>query len=162
MSTDGLERRAFLQGGAAALGGAALALGGRAAWDAVTTSSAAAPPADAVGRAVVPAYGDRQAGVGTVPQSFASFVSLDLVDGVDREALVRLMRIWTDDIDRLTGGRPGLADTEPELAVVPARLTVTLTADDGTTLDVTASARSFAGANASYSGTASPMASPTP
>lgn len=41
-------------------------------------------------------------------------------------------------------------------------VTVTLTADDGTTLHVTASARSFAGANESYSGTASPMASPTP
>ncbi|HUX72016.1 MAG TPA: copper chaperone PCu(A)C [Cellulomonadaceae bacterium] len=39
---------------------------------------------------------------------------------------------------------------------------VTLQADDGTTLDVTASARSFAGANESYSGTASPMASSMP
>ncbi|HUX72015.1 MAG TPA: Dyp-type peroxidase [Cellulomonadaceae bacterium] len=126
MSTDGLDRRAFLQGGAAALGGAALALGGRAAWEAATVSGDVAPPADAVGRAVVPAHGDRQAGVGTAPQSFASFVSLDLVDGVDRHALVRLMRIWTDDVDRLTSGRPGLADTEPELAVAPARLTVTV------------------------------------
>ncbi|MCR6490991.1 Dyp-type peroxidase [Cellulomonas sp. P24] len=126
MSGDGLDRRAFLQGGAAALGGAALALGGRAAWDAATASEPAVGPADAVGRAFVAARGVRQAGVGTPPQSFASFVSLDLVDGVDRAALVRLMRIWTDDIDRLTGGRPGLADTEPELAVVPARLTVTV------------------------------------
>ncbi|OIQ91776.1 hypothetical protein GALL_263150 [mine drainage metagenome] len=39
---------------------------------------------------------------------------------------------------------------------------VTLSADDGTTLEVTASARSFAGANESYSGTASPMPSPMP
>ena len=39
---------------------------------------------------------------------------------------------------------------------------VTLSADDGTTLDVTAPARSFAGANESYSGTASPMASSMP
>ncbi len=126
MSTDGPDRRAFLRGGVAALGGAALALGGRSAWDAATTSDVGAPPADAVGRAVVPAHGLRQAGVGTAPQSFAAFVSLDLADGVDREALVRLMRIWTDDIERLTTGRPGLADTEPELAAVPARLTVTV------------------------------------
>ncbi|HUX72067.1 MAG TPA: copper chaperone PCu(A)C [Cellulomonadaceae bacterium] len=41
-------------------------------------------------------------------------------------------------------------------------VTVTLSADDGTTLDVTASARSFAGANESYSGTASPTASSMP
>jgi len=39
-------------------------------------------------------------------------------------------------------------------------VTVTLSADDGTTLTITAPARSFAGANESYSGTASPMASP--
>jgi len=126
VTTDGLDRRAFLQGGAAALGGAALALGGRSAWDAATASEPATAPADAVGRAFVPARGERQAGVGTLPQAFASFVSLDLLAGVDRAALVRLMRIWTDDIDRLAGGRPGLADTEPELAGVPARLTITV------------------------------------
>lgn len=123
--TEGLDRRSFLQGGAAALGGAALALGGRAAWDASTTP-APGPAPDAVGRATEPAAGVRQAGVATVPQSFATWVALDLLDGVDRAALVRLMRIWTDDIARLTAGRPGLADTEPELAQVPARLTVTL------------------------------------
>ena len=121
--TDAVPRRSFLQGGAAAVGGAALALGGRAAWD---TSTTAAPAPDAVGRATEPAAGPRQAGVATAPQSFATWVALDLLDGVDRAALVRLMRIWTDDIARLTAGRPGLADTEPELALVPARLTVTV------------------------------------
>ncbi len=39
---------------------------------------------------------------------------------------------------------------------------VTLSADDGTTLEVTASARSFAGGNENYSGTASPTTSPMP
>ena len=46
--------------------------------------------------------------------------------GTDRDALARLMRIWTDDIERLMSARPGLADTEPELAEVPASLTVTV------------------------------------
>ena len=41
-------------------------------------------------------------------------------------------------------------------------VTVTLTADDGTTLDVVAAARSFTGANEKYSGTASPTSSPMP
>ncbi|MEY7973951.1 Dyp-type peroxidase, partial [Saccharomonospora xinjiangensis] len=78
------------------------------------------------GTATVPFRGPRQAGVGTPPQSFATLVAFDLLDGADRAALVRLMRVWTDDIERLTGGRPALSDTEPELATVPARLTVTV------------------------------------
>ncbi|MGI5159062.1 Dyp-type peroxidase domain-containing protein [Microbispora sp. CA-102843] len=36
-----------------------------------------------------------------------------------------LMRLLTDDARRLTQGRSALADTEPELAPLPARLTVT-------------------------------------
>ncbi|HEV6955500.1 MAG TPA: Dyp-type peroxidase [Promicromonospora sp.] len=124
----GASRRAFLQGGAAALGGAALALGGRAAVDAAAAEPPPppVPPVDATGTATVPFRGARQPGVDTVPQAFAALVALDLVDGVDRDALVRLMGIWTDDVERLMAGRPGLADTEPELATIPARLTVTL------------------------------------
>ncbi|GAA4716392.1 Dyp-type peroxidase [Isoptericola chiayiensis] len=126
-TSSGSSRRSFLRGGAAALGGAALALGGRSAWDAAqATEAPAAPPADADGRATVPFRGPHQAGVDTPPQSFAAFVALDLADGVDRDALIRLMGIWTDDVDRLAAGKAGLTDTEPELAQVPARLTVTL------------------------------------
>ena len=156
MSTPGPDRRTFLQGGAAILGGAALAFGGRAAWDAAAaepgsaeTGSAASGAAsssgtagmsgtagtpgtstsgsaDTAGRAVVPFFGEQQAGVATPPPAFASLVAFDLVAGADRDALVRLMRIWTDDIGRLTAGEPGLGDTEPELATVPASLTVTI------------------------------------
>ena len=36
-----------------------------------------------------------------------------------------MLRLLTDDARRLTQGRPALADTEPELADCPARLTVT-------------------------------------
>jgi dye decolorizing peroxidase len=126
----GPDRRTFLQGGAAALGGAALAIGGRAAWDSATARSespdSSPAVADAAGRAVVPFFGTQQAGVATPPPAFASFIAFDLVAGTDRDALVRLMRIWTDDLGRLTAGRPGLGDTEPELATVPASLTVTV------------------------------------
>ncbi|MBD8079614.1 Dyp-type peroxidase [Cellulosimicrobium arenosum] len=121
-----------MRGGAAAFGGAALALGGRSAWEAAAapspTAGSAAPaaPPDASGRATVEFRGARQPGVTTPPQAFGAFVAFDLVEGVDRDALVRLMRIWTDDVERLMAGEPGLADTEPELATVPASLTVTV------------------------------------
>jgi len=62
----------------------------------------------------------------TTPVTPGDDIALDLLNGVDRVALQRLMRIWTDDTDRLARGVPGLADTEPELSTSPARLTVTV------------------------------------
>lgn len=119
-----VDRRTFLTGSVAALGGAALATGGLVAVDAARPSTQA--EVDAVGRAVEPFTGPRQAGVATPPQAFATWVAFDLLPGVDRRALLRLMTVWTQDAERLTSGRPALADTEPELAAVPARLTVTV------------------------------------
>lgn len=126
--TRGTSRRGFLQVGAAAVGGAAAALAGRGAWDASTRADPAAPaPApDAAGTRTVAFRGARQPGVATPPQGFTTLVALDLRDGADRDAVTRLMRIWTDDVERLMAGRPSLADTEPELAAVPAGLTVTV------------------------------------
>lgn len=74
----------------------------------------------------MPFYGPHQAGVATAPQSHAAFVAFDLRSGTDRDDLVGVLKIWTDDAARLTQGRPALADTEPELTRRPARLTVTL------------------------------------
>lgn len=78
-----------------------------------------------IGTAVEPFHGSRQAGVATDPQAHAAFVAFTLHRGVDRATLGRLLRLLTDDAARLTRGHPPLADTEPELAVLPARLTVT-------------------------------------
>lgn len=127
----GPSRRGFLRGGATflggTLGGSAATLGGTAAWGATRPASDTGEQApDEAGQATVPFRGARQPGVATSPQAFATLVAFDLAAGTDREALVRLMRIWTDDAERLMAGRPGLADTEPELAAVPARLTVTV------------------------------------
>ena len=121
MDEPRIDRRSFLIGGAALAGGAAAALAGRAAWEATRPDQTNTE----LGTATAACHGPRQAGVDGDPQAFATFVAYDLLD-VDRPALVRLMRIWTDDIARLTRGTPALADTEPELAQVPARLTVTL------------------------------------
>jgi dye decolorizing peroxidase len=82
--------------------------------------------AEALGEQTVPFRGAHQAGIETSLQSSATFVALDLRDGVDRSALVRMMGLLTDDIERLASGRPALADPTPELAEVPARLTVTI------------------------------------
>lgn len=125
-----VSRRAFLVGGAAAgavaVAGAGGAWAGRATAPATGAASSGTGEASLHGDARVPFHGLRQAGVETPPQAYLTLVALTLAPGTDRDALVRLMRIWTDDVARLTQGRPGLTDTEPELAEVPARLTVTV------------------------------------
>ncbi|GAA3622445.1 Dyp-type peroxidase [Nonomuraea rosea] len=74
---------------------------------------------------VEPFHGAHQAGVATAAQAYAVFLGFDLLPGTRKEAIVRLLQLLTDDAARLTQGRPALADTEPELAVTPARLTIT-------------------------------------
>ncbi|MCT2281227.1 Dyp-type peroxidase, partial [Micromonospora chalcea] len=78
-----------------------------------------------IGSAVEPFHGARQSGVTTEPQAHAAFVAFTLRPGTDRAALGRMLRLLSDDAARLTQGRPALADTEPELGLLPARLTVT-------------------------------------
>lgn len=136
---SGFSRRHLLFGGAAAAGaGAAVALGASAAMRAGVDGADAAGAgaggpgaaggavsATAVGAAVVPFHGTHQAGIETPPQSHALFIALDLLPEVDAAALRRMLRVLSDDAARVTQGRAPLADTEPELAEVPARLTVT-------------------------------------
>ncbi|GGM38254.1 peroxidase [Promicromonospora citrea] len=119
---SGSTRRQFLLGGAVAGVGAAAAVGGDAALRAVAAEPAPAPPH---GEGTVPFFGPHQAGIATDAQAHGLFVALDLLDGTDRPALTRMMRILTDDAARLTQGEPALADSEPELAAAPAHLTVT-------------------------------------
>ena len=116
------NRREFLKGGAAFIGGASLA--GAAAY-VTSKEDAGSPDVTAWGGDVLPFHGEHQSGVETLPQAFSSFQAFDLRPGVDREAVGRLMRLWTDDAARLTEGAAALADDEPELAQNPARLTVT-------------------------------------
>jgi dye decolorizing peroxidase len=96
---------------------------------AASAAVAAVPtPAHAKGPSgadVVPFHGAHQAGVATQPQAHAVFVAFDLKRGTGKDPIVRMMRLLTDDARRLAQGRGALADTEPELAVSPARLTIT-------------------------------------
>ncbi|MFC8045965.1 Dyp-type peroxidase [Nocardia sp. NPDC057353] len=112
-------RRRLLGGGAVALGAAGVAGVGSAAL-----AAGRAAPADP-GLATEPFHGVHQAGITTRPQSQVSYLAFDLRPGVGRDDLAGVLRIWTEDAARLTAGRPALADTEPELALRPARLTVT-------------------------------------
>ena len=117
-----MSRRDLL--GASAVGLSGVTVGVVAGRASATQPDLAPPPEQ--GSAVVPFHGARQAGITTVPQDHLTLVALDLAEGVDRGALVRMMRILTDDISRLTAGEPALTDTEPELALSPAHLTVTV------------------------------------
>ncbi|MBH0116274.1 Dyp-type peroxidase [Salinibacterium sp. NG253] len=129
-----LSRRHLLWGGAAAAGvGAATAagvsiVGGTSGSIAPTSSgdatTAGFTPQEAF-EGAVPFYGAHQAGIETPAQSNAVFIALDLRDDIDASGLRRLMGVLTDDAARLTAGQPALADSEPELAVIPAQLTVT-------------------------------------
>lgn len=78
-----------------------------------------------VGTDTVPFHGRRQAGVETSGQAHAVMVALTLRPETDRGGVQRMLRLLSDDAARLTQGRATLADTEPELAPAPARMTVT-------------------------------------
>lgn len=121
----GANRRQFLVGGAAAIGGAAVAVGGAYAVGAAVTESAPSDMVELNGRRTVPFFGAHQAGIETAAAAHGVFVALDLDPAVDRDRIRAMMRLLTDDAARLTRGDPALADTEPELAAMPAGLTVT-------------------------------------
>ncbi|MFF3026417.1 Dyp-type peroxidase [Microbacterium sp. NPDC057944] len=120
----GSTRRQFLLGGAVAGVGAAAAVGIDIALN-QKAAPAVTPSAPMNGDEKVPFHGIHQAGIDTPAQAHGMFLALDLHDTTDREGVTRLMRILTDDAARLTQGAPALADSEPELAASPARLTVT-------------------------------------
>lgn len=113
-----LNRRRLLGGGAAAAGAAGIGWGTLA----FTGDRPTETPAAAI---TEPFHGTHQAGIETDAQSQVVFVAFDLRPGTDRDDIIGILKIWTDDAARLTDGRPALGDTEPELAQRPARLTVT-------------------------------------
>ncbi len=129
---DDLSRRRFLTRGtavgASTLAGIAIGVAGSNAVSgpgAEATEPSLTPPAPAGGK-TVNFFGSRQAGVDTPPQAHLALIALDFRPGANRDSAIRLMRLWCDDAQRLTTGRPALADLAEELAAEPARLTVTV------------------------------------
>lgn len=117
-----VSRRRLLAGGAAAAGLAGAA--GASGWVAGARGATEQNPFAAE---TVAFHGLRQAGIETPPQSHGVFIGLDLQprQASARDALQAVLKLWSTDAERLTQGLPALADTEPELAPRPARLTVT-------------------------------------
>ncbi|HCG55962.1 MAG TPA: Dyp-type peroxidase [Brevibacterium sp.] len=72
-----------------------------------------------------PFYAPHQSGVETTPQAHAHFLALTLKPGSKAGDVMRWLRLLTADAAALTQGSGPLADSEPELAHDPARLTIT-------------------------------------
>lgn len=118
------SRRILLGGAAASAGLVALGAGGQAA---ASQHLVPPEPGDGWGKdAIVPFYGPHQAGVVATPASHARFLAFDLLPDIQPEGIRRMLRILTEDAARMAEGQPPLADSEPELAVVPAHLSVTI------------------------------------
>lgn len=128
------SRRQVLTGAAAGITGLAAGLGlaaatGLADADTSPSGGSAVPSARADpvrGSDTVAFHGTHQAGIATDAPAHAAFLGLALRPAVTRDDVRRLLRLVTDDAARLMQGRPALGDTEPHLATVPARLTVTV------------------------------------
>lgn len=118
------RRRLLIGGGVAGIGGLT-ALGADYALRRAQAQGATAA-SELNGEVRVPFYGKHQAGIVVDPQAHATYVALDLKRDAGRAQVIRMLKVITDDAARLTQGVPALADSEPELGTVPARLTVTI------------------------------------
>ncbi|WP_449278678.1 Dyp-type peroxidase [Leucobacter sp. GX24907] len=140
--SHGYSRRALLAGGAA---GALLGFAGGVSTAALRAREAVGSHVDEViadpaaelsrgtggtrpgfGGEALPCHGLHQAGVSTPTTAHVRYIAYRLRPETDRDALVRMFRILTGDVERLASGEGPLADPEPELAARPARLTVTV------------------------------------
>ena len=129
-----VSRRGLLTAGGAAIVGAAggVVLGRTTAPGEVGSAAPTARPRIAEGnpagwsaRQTIDFHGIHQAGVDTPEQTYATFLGLNLLRANAQDA-DSVLRIVSDDAARLMAGRPALGDTEPEIAEVPARLSITV------------------------------------
>ncbi len=120
-----LSRRGFLTGLSVTAGGAALAACARPQDTDAAGMTAAAGADTRLHDAIVPFDGERQAGISTPAQANLNLVGFNLVDGVDKAAVARLMRSWSEDSRRLCTGETPLGSLEPELVTAPSNLTIT-------------------------------------
>lgn len=122
-SSAKFSRRGLFGGALAGVGVTAALAGGGIGY---VVSKGSAQTYDGMGSEIVPANGPHQAGIITPLAAQIRYLSFTLKPATDKEALTRLFRILTADIESLTVGEAPIADTEPELAEVPASLTITV------------------------------------
>lgn len=77
-----------------------------------------------IGAVVEPFYGVHQNGIEINRQSNATVIAFVIKPGVDKAAIARLMRLWSNDSAELTAGRSVIGDPQGEMAENPARLTI--------------------------------------
>ena len=125
------SRRLVISGSAAAAFGGLV--GGFGIGQLTAPKAEAQPAADpaSAGDGYREFYGRYQAGILEDPQAHAVFLGINLVlEGMDgaqrRERLRSVLKLVTDDAVRLTSGQGVLADTEPEMAALPAGLSITV------------------------------------
>lgn len=136
-----VSRRALLTGSAIGAGvGLALGAGGATTVAAIRANNLTAGYAEPTvepslgyegdepgyGGESLPCHGAHQAGITTLPAAHARYLAFTLKPETDRDAIMRMLRILTDDIEGLVSGAGPLADPEPELAARPSRLTITV------------------------------------
>ncbi|WP_407920587.1 Dyp-type peroxidase [Gulosibacter macacae] len=113
----GPRRRDVLVGAAGIGLGAAAAIG-------VGSAVRAAAGEPTFGTSRVVDTSPHQPGIGTAG-AHGVFIAVDLAESVDRDRLIRLLRLLTDDALRLMAGQAPIGDQEPEMAEVPANLAIT-------------------------------------
>lgn len=118
-----VSRRGFLTGLSTAAAGSVFAAGPAA-------GSAAQPAAEDTPAANLrnerhEFTGVHQAGIATPGQAHLNLVAFTVRNGIDAAGVQRLLRLWTEDAERLTQGQTPLGDLEPEMVITPANLTIT-------------------------------------
>ncbi|MGC5035429.1 iron uptake transporter deferrochelatase/peroxidase subunit [Streptomyces sp. DT190] len=118
-------------------GGAGLALGAAAAGGAVAIARTDDDTSTPAAGTAIPFHGTHQAGIATPVQDRLHFAAFD-VTTQDRQALVQLLKDWTEAARRMTAGHPvgeggygGLPEAPPDdtgeaLGLQPSRLTLTI------------------------------------
>lgn len=120
------SRRGFLAGASASAGALVGATAGAVLAGQQVGSAAELAAQTAVLKRKEKFYGSHQNGIELELQTFTNFVAFKILADTDRAAMKRWMKIITNDISRLTSGEAVLADPQPQLALGPARLTVTV------------------------------------
>ncbi|MDI6911933.1 Dyp-type peroxidase [Nocardioides sp.] len=129
---QGLGRRRFLGYAGSAVAGAVAGTAGGAAWGTGRDGHRDGGATRTGPGAEVSPYGVHQPGVAAPTPPVVELVALDLLPDVDRDALGRLLRAWTGDVEALATGRATPGDTEPWLAAARADLTITVGLGPGT------------------------------
>ncbi|RNE50022.1 Dyp-type peroxidase [Corynebacterium alimapuense] len=67
-----------------------------------------------------------QAGIHTKHQAHQWLIAFNLAEDADRDGVIRLMKLWTDDARKLTQGEIPLGSLDEEMVTRPANLTATI------------------------------------